>query len=247
MIKDYQRYEFDKRENLITFFQGMLLNALISYLFYNSFFAMIPGMFFVFFYFKEKKRILVQNRMWRMRKELKEFFHVLIVALQTGRSIENAFFQGMKDLSEYLGKDTELIVELKRICAGLNVGEPLEKLLLDFSARSRVEELEYFAEVFSIAKHSGGNLIFIMRNTIWMLQERMDVEEEIYTIIAEKRLEFYLMCVIPFGMIVYLRIGAGNLVEILYGNVTGMIVMTACLCVYGGCYFYGKRLLEIEK
>lgn len=247
MIRDYRVYEFTRKEKIIGILQGIGFNAMISFLFYNSFLAMIPGMFLVFLYMKEKKRILTRKRFRRMRENLKEFFHILIAALQTGRSMENAFVQGCKDLTEYLEKETEIVVELKKICAGVSVGETLEKLLLDLSARSHLEELEYFAEVFYIAKHSGGNHIAIMKNTIRMLQEKMDVADEIDTVIAENQLEFYLMCIIPLGIILYLRIGASALISQLYGNALGIVVMTLCLVVYGGCYFYGKRLLEFEN
>lgn len=247
MIKDYGIYEFDRREKIICFLEGMALNAMISVLFYNSLFAMIPGMLLVILYRREKKRVLVRRRMRRMRMELKEFFNALIAALQTGRSIENAFAEGLKDVAQSIEKDTEIILELKRICAGVGVGEPLEKLLAEFSKRSHLEELEYFSEVFSIAKRSGGNLVAIMKNTIRMLQERMDAEEEICTVIAEKQMEFHIMCVIPFAIIIYLRVGAGSLVGSLYGNITGVCVMTVCLVIYGGCYVYGKRLLEFEN
>lgn len=246
MINDYRIFEFDKKGKLITFLQGMLVNAVVSMLFYNSLFAMIPGILVVILFWKEKKRVLAQKRMRRMRVELKAFFDAFIAALQTGRSVENAFVQAMNDLEAYMGSSAEILGELKRICAGVGVGEALEKLVLEFSERSHLEELQYFAEVFSIARRSGGNLVSIMKNTIRMLRERMEVEEEIYTVIAEKRLEFYMMCVIPLGMIVYLRLGARNLLSVLYGNLTGIVVMTICLGIYGGCYLYGKRLLEFE-
>lgn len=247
MIEDYRIYKFSKKEAMTVLVQGLLGNALIAFLFYNSFWAMIPGMVVIAVYWKERKRKFATKRMRKMRTELQEFFHTLIAALQTGRSMENAFFQGTKDLRTYLGEDTELTEELKRICAAVSVGQPLEKLLLEFADRSTLEELEYFAEVYTIAKRSGGNLIAIMKNTLRMLQERMDVEEEIYTLTTEAQLEFYIMCVIPFAIIVYLRLGAGNLLESLYGNTSGIVVMTLCLGLYGGCYLYGKRLLEIKN
>lgn len=247
MIKDYRVYRFTPKERIFCFLEGMVLNTVISILFYNSFLAMLPGMIFVAFYFKEKKRLLVRKRMRRMRLELKEFLNALIAALQTGRSMENSFAEGVRDTAAYVEKDTAFILEMKKICAGIGVGEPLEKLLCDFSRRSHLEELEYFAEVFSIGKRSGGNLISIMKNTIRMIQERMDAEEEIYTVIADKQMEFYLMCIIPLAIIIYLRMGAGNLMDCLYGNAIGIFVMTICLGIYGGCYLYGKRLLEIKN
>lgn len=246
-MKDYRCYEFTKEEKIISFLQGIGLNVTIAVLFYNSFLALIPGMLLVGMYMKEKKRMLARKRMRRMREDLQEFFHILIAAMQTGRSMENAFLQGTRDLAEYLGKDTEIVLEMKKICNGISVGEPLEKMLLDLSMRSHLEELEYFAEVFCIARNSGGNLIAIMKNTIRMLQEKMDVADEIDTVVTEKQLEFYLMCVIPLGIIVYLRFGAAALIGQLYGNMKGVFVMTICLVIYGGCYFYGKRLLEFEE
>ena len=245
MIKDYRIYEFDKKEKVMSFFEGFLINVVISILFYNSLIAMIPGILLVLFYFKEKKHVLVRKRTQGMRKELKEFLNILIAALQTGRSLENAFIEATKDLKRYTEKDTPLVLELKQICVRISLGEPMEKMLTEFSRRSHLEELEYFSEVFSIGKRSGGNIVAIIKNTIRMLQERMEAEEEIATTITEKKLEFQIMTIIPLGIILYLRIGAGNLLQSLYGNVTGICVMTICLGIYGGCYLYGKRLLEI--
>lgn len=247
MIKDYRIYQFDKREGFICFLEGMVLNGVISFLFYNSVYAMFPGMILIMFYFREKKRVLGQKRMRRMRLELKEFLNALIAALQTGRSIENAFAEALKDTARYMEKDTVFLREIKRICGGVEMGEPLEKMLMDFSERCHMEELQYFAQVLSIGKRTGGNIVSIMKNTIRMIQERMDAEEEIAATIAEKQLEFHVMTVIPLAIIIYLRLGAGGLLDSLYGNFTGIFVMTVCLMLYGGCYLYGKRLLEFEN
>ena len=247
MIKDYRVYRFNRKEKISALFEGMFLNAIVSLLFFDSFVAMIPGILLVILYVKEKKRRLMRKRFRQLRTELKEFLNELIVALQTGRSIENAFAEALKDTERYLEKETLFVLEMKKICAGVSIGESLEKLILQFAYRSHLEELEYFAEVFSVGKRSGGNLIAIMKNTIRMIQEKMDGEEEIYTVIADKQMEFQVMCVIPFVIIIYLRISAGTLMNHLYGNITGIAIMAACVLVYGGCYLYGKRILEIES
>lgn len=247
MIKDYQNYEFSIREKMVCFIEGMILNGTIALLFYDSVYALLPGMLLVVFYFREKKCLLAGKRKRQVRTELKEFLNILIAALQTGRSIENGFEEAWKDLDRYTEKETVFLQELKRICAGVQVGEPLEKLLSDFAVRSGVEELEYFAQVFSIGKRSGGNLVGIMKNTIRMIQERMEAEQEIAAAIAQQQLEFRIMTIIPLAIICYLRIGAGSLLECLYGNLLGVTVMTVCLLIYGGCYLYGKRLLAFEN
>ena len=246
MIKDYRIYTFSWKERLVCWIEGMVLNGTVSILFFDSFLAMIPGVMLVFFYHQEKKRRLMRRRIHHLRKEFQCFLNEMIAALQTGRSIENAFLEAIKDTEKYLAQETIFVMEMKKIGGSMSVGEPLEKLLLDFSTRSHLEEMEYFAEVFLIGKHSGGNLIGIMKNTIRMLQERMDAEEELYTILTEKQVEFYLMSIIPLVILLYLRIGANQLIQSLYGNITGICMMSLCLLIYGGCYLYGKRILEID-
>ena len=246
MIKDYRIYTFSWKERLVCWIEGMVLNGTVSILFFDSFLAMIPGVMLVFFYHQEKKRRLMRRRIHHLRKEFQCFLNEMIAALQTGRSIENAFLEAIKDTENYLEQETIFVMEMKKIGGSMSVGEPLEKLLLDFSTRSHLEEMEYFAEVFLIGKHSGGNLIGIMKNTIRMLQERMDAEEELYTILTEKQVEFYLMSIIPLVILLYLRIGANQLIQSLYGNITGICMMSLCLLIYGGCYLYGKRILEID-
>lgn len=246
MIKDYRSYQFSRKEKLRCLLEGLLLDGSVSFLFFDSLWAMIPGLIVIIFYFKEKKRKLMRARLKMLRMDFKEYLNALIAALQTGRSIENAFIEALKDTARSMEKETLFVLEMKRICSGIGMGEPLEKLMLDFANRSHMEEMEYFAEVFSVGKRTGGNLIGIMKNTIGMIQEKMEAEEEIYTIIADKQMEFQIMCIIPFVMILYLRISAGNLLDNLYGNAVGILIMTSCLVVYGGCYFYGKRILEIK-
>lgn len=247
MIKDYRIYQFSKKEWFAAFLEAVLLNGMISVLFYDSFYAMIPGIFLMIGYFKEKKRMQAEKRMRNMRGEFKEFLNALIAALQTGRSVENAFEEALRDLNRYTEKNTEFIQEIRRICAGIQVGEPLEKMLADFAERSRLEELEYFAQVFSIGKRSGGNIVGIMKNTIRMIQERIDAEQEISAAIAEQHLEFQIMTVVPLAIIFYLRIGAAGLLKNLYGNPLGILVMSVCLFIYGGCYLYGKKLLTFKN
>lgn len=227
--------------------EGLLLNAVAAELFYHSIFFMVPGMVITVFYCREKKRAVVRKKIHAMRTELKEFLGAVTAALQTGRSVENAFMQAVKDSEQYLGKATLLLPELKKICsAAVTANEPLEKLFAEFSCRIPIEELEYFAEVFAIGKRSGGNLVALMNHTVRMLRERMEAEEEIYTVMTQKRLEFYLMAVVPLAILGYLRMGAPSLIGQMYHNFFGIAIMTVCAAIYGGCYLYGERLLEIE-
>ena len=42
--------------------------------------------------------------------------------------------------------------------------------------------------------------------------------------LAARKLEFDIMCVIPFGIILYMKLTFGEFIGILYGNITGAAV-----------------------
>ncbi len=247
MNKDYRNYQFSGREKIRCMAEGIVLLALLAYLFFDSVFFMVPGCGLLYLYSIEKKRWLIRRRMSRMRKQFKDFLEGFSGSLQTGRSVENAFSAAVGELRQLYGTKAELIDEFQAIAAAVALNGRLEVLLQELSVRCPMEELEYFSQVFSVAKHSGGNLISVMRYTSGTLKDRMDIQNEIHTIIFQKELEFYIMSVIPLAMIVYFRVSMPGFFESLYGNFTGIITMTVCLGIYGGCFFYGRRMLEVES
>jgi tight adherence protein B len=54
------------------------------------------------------------------------------------------------------------------------------------------------------------------------------------------------MCVIPFGIILYLRISSGSFLSVLYHNPVGITVMTLCLSIYAFSYVISEKLIDIK-
>lgn len=104
----------------------------------------------------------------------------------------------------------------------------------------------YFAEVFAYAKRSGGDLIAIIRNTASIISDKNEVVKEINTIISGKKMEQTVMNIMPFGMIIYLRIASPEFIEPLYGNLFGAAVMSVCLVVYAAAFMLGRKITDIK-
>ena len=54
------------------------------------------------------------------------------------------------------------------------------------------------------------------------------------------------MTMIPLAMIVYLKLCFPEFLDVLYGNVVGIVIMSICLAIYLIAYEIGKRMVEIE-
>ena len=76
--------------------------------------------------------------------------------------------------------------------------------------------------------------------------DKMDVMEEIRTVMAQKALEQKVMCVVPLGILMFFKVTSPEFIGRLYGNPLGVIVMTAALVLYGAAFFLGMKIVEIE-
>ena len=97
-----------------------------------------------------------------------------------------------------------------------------------------------------MAKRSGGDLKEIIRSTVWQMGEKQEVKREIETLMSAKKMEFQIMSLVPFAMIGYIKWAFPDFMSVLYGNLSGIFLMSICLGVYILAYEWGKRMLEIE-
>ena len=160
--------------------------------------------------------------------------------------MENAIKEAIKDVQSIYKKGNVMERELQVVVRQLQMNIPVEQALWDFAMRTEDEDVQTFVTVFGIAKRSGGDLLAIIRSTVRELSEKLDVEREIHTLTAAKKLEFRILSMIPIGMIVYLKISFPDMLRVLYGNALGVVVMTICLVVYAVSYEMGRRIVEIE-
>ena len=128
----------------------------------------------------------------------------------------------------------------------LDANQTIEAAMEDFAKRSGLEEAETFAEIFAVGKRNGGDLIGIMEDTARTITQIVETERQASMALASRRYEQKVMNLVPFGMILYLRIGCPGFLDPLYGNLAGICVMTSVLGLYLLAWHLGKRLLDIE-
>ena len=62
---------------------------------------------------------------------------------------------------------------------------------------------------------------------------------------AQKKLEMKVMLVIPLAIIDYVRLTSADLLAVLYGNLAGGLIMSACLVVYVLMALWSRRIMDI--
>lgn len=178
--------------------------------------------------------------------QFKDALLMVSANLRSGNSVENAFRKSCVELEHLYGKKSEMAEEFRVIGRGLDNNLVLENMLLDLASRTQVEEIADFAEIFAIAKRTVGNLREIIADTAAAIGEKIEQRRELRILIASKELEHKIMCMVPFLIIGYIGFTSKGYFDSLYHNVSGILIMTACLCVYFAALYWGKKITEIQ-
>ena len=242
--QDCHEYRWNKREDFVAVFLSAAVICLFAFYFYRSLWA-VPALspIGVLCY-----RNIRKKKAERYREELTVQFRECILAaatsLQAGYSAENAFLECGKDMKLMYGETSPICRELGIIRRGLQINITLEELLQDFARRSGCEEINQFAQIFSLAKRNGGNMAAIIRSSAALIGKQIELRQELRTLLSGKKMELNIMKAMPFGILTYINFGNPGYFDMLYHNLMGAAVMTGCLAVYLAACILGERVLE---
>ncbi len=235
-----------KSEFVIGILRTTGITLVMSYVFYGSF-AVIPLFIPVWiFYMRDWISDMSRKKEQEFRGQFRDSIQAMASVLKAGYSVENAIREAGRDLAPMYGKETRIRKEYDRMTHQLDMKMPAVNVLEEFSERTGQEDVENFVNVFAAAKKSGGDSIAIIRNAVKLISEKIDTEKEIETMLASQKLEFNIMCAVPFVIILYMKMTFREFLSVLYGNPAGAVVMTLCLCIYLGAYRFGRKIVCIE-
>lgn len=233
------------KQRAIIIIKGILILAIIGFLFYDSWMSIIIGSPLLIFYYRYEYKKLLKKNSEELTVHFKEALLAVLAALKAGYSVENAFVEAYQDLEYRFGDKDVMVKKLLFINRQIKNNVPIEHLLGEFAKESGVDDIRDFAQVFKIAKRSGGDMGRMMERTISIITRRMETQENIRMLVAAKRYEQQIMNVVPMGIILYIRLTNPGYFDDLYHSFAGIVIMTVALAVYFAAYRLSEKILEI--
>lgn len=244
--KSYWQQDIQRREILYALAKSGILFGLITWLFYNSWYVVILYPLYLAGYLSVWNRDCCREKEEAFCVQFRDGMKALASSLRAGYSIENGLRETLKDVELIYGKDARLRKELYYMVRQLDMNVSMEEVLRGLAKRVPQEDVESFVTIFSTAGKYGGDSIGVIQNSVKILCDKMEVRQEIRILMAAKQFEFKVMTVIPFGIILYMRMAFGDFMRVLYGNLLGAAIMSVCLLIYLGAWIYGKKITDIE-
>ena len=208
------------RNDYIYLLQAVLIVTAVSYVFYDSLIPVIIFSPYVIYHIKKQRfneRYQNDNELIR---QFRDGMQAVSFALNTGYSIENSFAEALQELVMLYGQNAVIVADFNMIVNRIRRNENLEDILDD--------------------------VIGIIKQTSHIIHEKAEVQQQIDTIITGKRLEQRVMVCMPLVITLYLRLTSPEYIDVLYGNVMGIIVMTICLLIYAVAVMLSQKITDIN-
>ena len=231
---------------MLTAAAGLILVYAAGRLFYRSNMAAAVLSPLLILLIRYAGRLKGEKRRQRLTAQFRDGALSVSAAMTSGYSVENAFRAAAEEMRLLYGEDGIITKEFRMICRKIELNETAEDAVRDLAFRSGCREIQQFADVFAAAKRSSGQIAPVLKDTADWISRRIAVQEEIRTLIAAKRLEQRIMCVMPAGILVYINLGDPGFTDPLYMTAAGRIIMTVCLAVYAAAFCLGERIMRTE-
>ena len=245
-ITDYDEYYLNLTDLILYIGKACFIVLLIAITFYRSiilFFIFLPCTLIYPFLIKKQ---LILKRKRELLNEFKDFLKIVKSFLEASYGIENAFLLSLKDMIMLHGEKSLFVRELKMMCKKIKLNIPIDKIFKEFSDKVKIEDINDFSDTFIIVKSNGGNINKVIKNTINIINEKIEIENDIELATAEKRFEQSIMNLLPFFMILYMNFTQKHFLNPLYETIIGRIIMTFALIIYFISIKLSKKILDIE-
>ncbi len=242
---DYSIYEM----KLVDYLIGYLIGFVISFIAMQIFFerviiSIIIGLAIGFLAIKVYKKYLIINRQRKLLLQFKDFLESLSASYSAGKNTQNAFKDAYNDMIELHGDKAYIANELEIIELGIENGFTIEELLNNFALRSSVDDIKSFADILEIGNRTGSNMKTIIGQTKDIINDKIDIEMEINTIIIQKKTELYIMLAMPFIIILALNtLGDSTFSAYVPINVIVRIFVFIIIII---AFLLGKRITDIK-
>lgn len=242
---DYGIYHMTAQQRILGFVVGMIAGAVVFQIFFGLWiFSIIAaagcGIVGILAY----KSILHKKRNALLLLEFRDMLESISTSLGSGKNTTQAFSDARSDMKNQYGEQTDIVKELDIILSGLESNVTAEVLLKDFAKRSHNENIQNFADVFSVANRTGGNIRQIVYETKNVINDKITVEQEIQTLISGKKNELNIMMILP--LIVVTQVKSMQASDTTGDMLFNFIVRLVALGMFVLAYIIGKKLMKIE-
>ena len=240
---DYTVYILDTKQKLLALATGFLVGYVAAYVYFdNSTVGLIVGLLAGYKAISIYQKKLFNDRKKELRLQFRDLLESLSNSYTVGMTSARAFSAALDDMIAEHGKDSYITQEVALICsAHENQGFEISELLNDFAERSGVDDVRSFAGVFEVSANLAGDIGKVVRETRDMINDKIEIELEIQTMVTGQRNQLNILAVMPIVMALLTRSFESDSVG---GAIIAIKLVALGFFVFA--YWLGTKIVDIK-
>jgi tight adherence protein B len=260
---NYKVYYMTKLEKIIYFLIAFAVGAAVGYLFYGGIgkddlgnattvtyvldiiVCVLVGGIAGKMFLPIRTQQIIKKRKNDLKLQFRELLDALATSIGSGKNIVDSFKSAYDDLSIIYNEDASIIKELAIILDGNNNNIEIEKSLMDMGLRSGIDDIVSFANVFETCYRKGGDIKDVIKNTQQIINEKMEVQMDIETIVTSSKNEENVMTVLPIALIALIKLMSPEF-SANFVTPVGIISTTIAIVMFVIARKVGQKVLDIK-
>lgn len=242
---DYHIYHMKIRDRIIAGFIGAIIGIVVVIVFFrNLSAALIAGVVLLLpaqRFYRDYKR---KKRQKELLMQFKDLLESLATSYSAGQNTQGAFRDAKEDMISIYGEKADIVAEVELIVKGIDNNITPEALLSNFAARSGLEDVESFANVFEVVNRQGSNLKDVISDSREIINDKIEIEMEIETMLQANKNELNIMIVMPLVIVASVS-GLGTM-TIASNTPFNIALKFICIGVFAAAYYMGRKIVDIK-
>lgn len=260
---NYKVYYMSKLEKILYFLLAFAIGAVVGYLFYGGLgrdefgqrttlswildisipgiVGLVAGRIFV----PTRTKQIRDKNARNLNSQFRDFLEAFNTSIGAGKNVVDSFHAVYDDMRIQYEEDAFIVKELEVILSGMANNFAVEDLMEDLGNRSGNDDIVSFANVFRISYRKGGNLKDTINTTHSILSDKMEIKEEIETMVSASKMEQTVMIFMPVGLIGIMKSMSPDFASN-FATPAGIASTTIAIGLFIVSYFVGRKILNIK-
>lgn len=260
---NYKVYYLSKLEKILYFLLAFVLGAGVGYLFYGGIgkdslgqrttltwvmdgivtigVGTLAGILFL----PVRAKQIRDKKQRELNAQFRDFLEAFNTSIGAGKNVTDSFHAVHGDMKMQYEEDAFIVKELEVLLSGMANNFDVEDLMEDLGVRSGNEDIISFANVFRICYRKGGNIKQTINSTHSILSDKMEIKEDIETIVTSNKTEQTIMIFMPIILIGVIKVMSPDFGDN-FTTPAGIISTTIAIGLFVASFFVGRKILDIK-
>jgi len=246
----YYECNMTKGQHVLAYLMFVAIIFVVLYIYYHHVVVSIIGAALISI-FQEKfyARSVVKKRQSKLRVQFKEFLEIITISISggSGRSMENAIKDSLRELHMMFSEKTDIVREIALIVSDYErAGIPMHVGFQELGERSDIDDIKSFATIYETIDGKSSDFSYIIRQTHDIIRDKLEITQEVETVISSAKSEAYMMLVMPLVIVIAMSAMESGFLDSLFTTAIGRVAATIGVGALGVSYILATKAVDIE-